>query len=195
MVVTELRWVILSRNSPPRQRSLVTSGYTPFTTKHTQCKRVLTITATPSPTAPHEPPVSHISLPGHLGRASAGERTRQRHGLGCSRTLLRPKRETRSMRVEASVHGAPRAESSLRPMAVAEILPAVRLPAPQREQGQQVFPRLPLWSSQPRGAQENKDTGGKGESGRGERPAWAVLSESAGWPRPFARGAGVAQPL
>ena len=80
-------------------------------------------------------------------------------------------------------------------MAVAEILPAVRLPAPQREQGQQVFPRLPLWSSQPRGAQENKDTGGKGESGRGERPAWAVFSESAGWPHPFARGAGVAQPL
>ena len=52
MVVTELRWVILSRNSPPRQRSLVTSGYTQFTTKHTQCKRVLTITATPSPAAP-----------------------------------------------------------------------------------------------------------------------------------------------
>ena len=108
---------------------------------------------------------------------------------------MRQKRETRSIQVEAPVHGAPGAERSLRPIAVAEILPGVPLPAPQREQGQQVFPRLPLWSSQPRGAQENKDTGGKGESGRGERPAWAVLSESPGWPRPFARGAGVAQPL
>jgi len=54
-------------------------------------------------------------------------------------------------------------------MAVAEILPGVHLPAPQMKQGQQVFSRMPLWGSGPRGAQEKKDIGGKGESGKGEK--------------------------
>ena len=105
------------------------------------------------------------------------------------------KREMGLIRVEAPVQGEAGAGSSLRPMAVAEIPPGVHLPAPSREQGKQVLPRLALWGSQRRGAQEKKDTGGKGGSGRGERQAWAVLSESPGRPCPFARGAGVAQPL
>ena len=99
----------------------------------------------------------------------------------------------RSRRVQVPVQGAPGAYMNRRPMAVAEIPPGLHLPAPETEQGQQLCPRLALWGSQPTGAQQNKDTGGKGESGRGERQAWAVLLESPGWPCPFARGAGVAQ--
>lgn len=73
---------------------------------------------------------------------------------------------------------APGAEKNLCPMVVPEMLPSVHLPAPQRVQGQQVFPRLALWCSQPRGAQENTETGGKGDSARGERQARAVLPQS-----------------
>ena len=76
------------------------------------------------------------------------------------------------------VQGAPGADGSLRPTAAAEILPGVHLPAPRREQSQQEFPRLALWGSEPRGAREIKDPGGKGESGRGERQACTMLSES-----------------
>ena len=195
MVVTELRWVILSRNSPPRQRRLVTSGYTPFTTKHTQCKRVLTITATPSPTAPPRTTCEPHLSPWASWESVCRGKDETKAWAGMQQNFIASKEGNE---VDASGGLSARSAKGRKqsaPDGCGEILPAVRLPAPQREQGQQVFPRLPLWSSQPRGAQENKDTGGKGESGRGERPAWAVLSESAGWPRPFARGAGVAQPL
>ena len=73
-------------------------------------------------------------------------------------------------------------------MAVTEILPDVHLPAPQKGNGQQVFHRLALEASQPRGAQENEDTGGKGDSGRGERQAWAMLPESPSCAHPSAKG-------
>ena len=92
------------------------------------------------------------------------------------------------------MRGAPGAESSLRPMAVAETQPGVHLPAPQKEQGQQVLPRLALWGSEPRGAQDKQQTGGKRESGRrkGRHGACLVraqagrvlLPEVLGWPSP-----------
>lgn len=145
-------------------------------TMHTQCKPV-SLHNHPQAPLPRTS-LSNISLPGHLGRDSSGEKMTQRHGLGCSRTLMSRKRETESVWVEVPVPRAPGAYKSLHPMAVVEILPGVHLPAPQRVQGQQVFPRLALWCSEPRGAQENKETGGKGESGRGERQARAVLSQS-----------------
>lgn len=58
------------------------------------------------------------------------------------------------------MQGAPGADEILHPMAVAmvEMPPGIHVPGPQREQGQQVVPRLVVWCSEPRGAQGNEAT-------------------------------------